>query len=93
MSVIKACQKAFCKVHYEVALNVSPSMEILHSLLDIKKSGRRGNQTIFLFNVLSNAELFWFKHLDISLNYEYSVGNRERRRKCCAEKKTIDERE
>lgn len=41
-----------------------------------------------LFFVLSNAELFWFKYLDFSLHYEYSVGNRERWRKNCAEKKT-----
>lgn len=53
-------------------------MEILYSLLDIKKSGRRGNQPIFLFIVLSNAELFWFKYLGISLNCEYSVGNTEK---------------
>lgn len=42
---------------------------------------------------LSNAELFWYKYLDISLPYEYSVGNRERWRKNWAEKKTIDETE
>jgi len=44
----------------------------------MKKTRRGKKQPTILVLDLSNTELFWFKYLDISLHYEYSVRNRER---------------